>query len=214
MLKTMCLLLGALMLAACSPRDHFWKKPDIGKRYVTLNEALAAAPPARNLWLYDQGQAQLDPQLWTLTTLERLSLRKNKLAALPAEIAALNRLVWVDLGENQIAELNPALCQLPALTELYLNDNTLTGLPPEIASAKKLTYLNLDRNQLTNLPPEIIELSSLKWLRLNGNKLTALPEKIDQLAPTLKRLHLKGNPLPDEEKERLRKALPGCEIVF
>jgi hypothetical protein len=49
---------------------------------------------------------------------------------------------------------------------------------------------------------------------LNGNKLTALPEKIDQLAPSLKRLHLKGNPLPEEERNRIRKALPACEILF
>lgn len=214
MFKTLCLLLCALTLAACSPRDQFWKKPDIGKRYVTLDEALAAAPAARNLWLYDQGQTQIDPKLWKITSLERLSLRKNKLSAIPSEIAALNRLVWVDLGENQIAELNPVLCKLPALTQLYLNDNAISNLPPGIVSAKTLTYLNLDRNHLTQLPPEIVELPALKWLRLNGNQITALPEKIDQLAPTLKRLHLKGNPLPEAERDRIRKALPGCEIVF
>lgn len=214
MLKTIGLLLGALMLAACSPREHFWKKPDIGHRYVKLKEALAATPPARNLWLYDQNLTQIDPQLWTLTGLERLSLRKNKLAAIPVDVARLSRLVWLDLGENQIAALPPDLCKLPALSQLYLNDNALTELPADLGSVQTLTYINLDRNQLTALPPEIVKLSALKWLRLNGNQLKALPENIQLLAPTLKRLYLKGNPLPDPEKERIRKALPGCEIFF
>ena len=212
--KNLCLLLGALTLAACSPREHFWKKPDIGERQITLNAALTASPAARNLWLYDQALEQIDPRLWTLSSLERLSLRKNKLTAIPADIAALNRLVWVDLGENQLTDLTPAVCKLPVLTQLYLNDNAISNLPPDIASAKKLTYLNLDRNHLAALPAEITELPALKWLRLNGNQLTALPEKMDRLAPTLKRLQVRGNPLPEAEKDRIRKALPNCEVVF
>jgi len=76
---TVCLLAALLTLAACSPRDHFWKKPDIGERFTALDKAQAATPLARNLWLYNQALESVDPQLAALVSLERLSLRKNKL---------------------------------------------------------------------------------------------------------------------------------------
>jgi Leucine-rich repeat (LRR) protein len=97
---------------------------------------------------------------------------------------------------------------------LWLNDNRLTSLPSELGQLSKLTYLNLDRNPLTALPDSLGRLSNLTWLRLNQNRLTALPTDLSGLAQNLKTLYLMGNPIPDSEKERIRKALPKCRVIF
>ena len=77
-----------------------------------------------------------------------------------------------------------------------------------------LTYLNLDRNQLTELPEELGSMRSLIWLRLNHNRLTHLPRDLTGLTHNLKTLYLLGNPIPAEEKQRIREALPKCKVFF
>ena len=67
-------------------------------------------------------------------------------------------------------------------------DNQLTKLAPEIGKLTNLTELNLQGNQLSILPPEIGKLTNLKTLDLRGNKITA------------------------KDIERLKTALPQCDI--
>ncbi|EMY24782.1 leucine rich repeat protein [Leptospira interrogans serovar Australis str. 200703203] len=48
---------------------------------------------------------------------------------------------------------------------------------------------------------------------LYSNQLATLPKEIEQLK-NLKSLNLKNNQLSIEEKERIRKLLPKCQIYF
>ncbi|MGE8712328.1 leucine-rich repeat domain-containing protein, partial [Leptospira interrogans] len=63
-------------------------------------------------------------------------------------------------------------------------------LPKEIGQLKNLYNLGLGTNQLTTLPKEIGQLKKLQWLLLSVN------------------------PILPQEKERIRKLLPNCEIRF
>lgn len=206
--------LTALLVGGCSPSDQFWKKPDVGEKITSLDTASKQAATVRNLDLYSKDLKGFPAQILTLKKLERLSLRKNAVVTVPDGVAALTTLCWLDLGQAGLTELNPAVGRLPALQMLYLNDNLLTTLPASLAGLTKLTYLNADRNKLTAVPNELGRLSSLKWLRLNGNQLTALPADLTGWSQNLKRLYLKGNPIPAPEQERIRKALPACDVYF
>jgi len=206
--------LAALLVGGCSPSDQFWKKPDVGEKFTVLDAALMQPAIVRNLDLYGRDLQGFPEQTFTLTNLERLGLRKNAIRTVPDGIAALTKVYFVDLGEAGLTNIPAAFGRLPALTTLYLNDNALTVIPAGLGDAAKLMYLNLDRNKLTALPPDLGKLSSLKWLRLNGNQLTALPSDVSGWTQNLKRLYLKGNPLPESEKDRIRKALPKCDVIF
>ncbi len=92
------------------------------------------------------------------------------------------------LDGNQLKALPPGIGKLTHLTRLDLHDNQLTTLPPEIGALKKLTELDLRANQLASLPCEIEELMGLRVLDVAGNKLSA------------------------GEIERLKRAMPQCEI--
>jgi len=63
-----------------------------------------------------------------LTGLRELSLRGNRLAALPASLGRLRRLATLDLRGNQLDELPDTLLDLP-LTKLDLRWNPLRGRP-------------------------------------------------------------------------------------
>jgi leucine-rich repeat protein SHOC2 len=206
--------LSALLIGGCSPSDQFWTKPDVGEKVTSLDAAAKQAATVRNLDLYRQNLQGFPPQVLSLTALERLSLRRNAIGTVPAGITTLTKVTWLDLGQAGLTELNPAIGRMAALQTVYLNDNLLTSLPASLADLAALTYLNADRNKLTSLPNELGRLSSLKWLRLNGNQLTALPADLTGWSKSLKRLYLRGNPLPEPEKERIRKALPACDVIF
>jgi Leucine-rich repeat (LRR) protein len=144
---------------------------------------------------------------------DKLLIKISKKSDFPSEIVQLKSLTSLDLNENQLTGLPPEIEQLKSLTNLSLGENQLTSLPPEIGQLKSLTNLSLGENQLTSLPPEIGQLKSLITLDLNKNKLSSLPLEIGQLK-NLTSLNLNGNPIPEAEREKIRKLLPKCKIQF
>ena len=74
------------------------------------------------------------------------------------------------------------------------------------------TELDLASKQISDLAP-LAGLTNLKYLYLHNNN------KITDLSPlkglvNLKELYLHGNPIPDDQIEMLKKALPKCKIYF
>jgi len=214
MLRTVFLLAIATLGGGCAPSDQFWKRPDIGERITTVEDALKQPEAVRNLDLFNRNLPAFPQDILTLPNLERLSLRRNTIGELPATIARLPHLKWLDLGESKLTNAPSALNELPDLSVLYLNDNQLSELPVALGGLTKLSYLNADRNQLTAIPTPLGRMPTLKWLRLNDNRIAALPDDLSGLSKGLQRLYLRGNPIPEAEKERIRKALPNCQVIF
>lgn len=201
-------LVVALAAAGCFPQ----KAPHKLNVFTSLDKALAAPKEVECLDLHGKSLDALPADMAACTSLSELSLRQTGLSALPPCVRTFPALVLLDLGENNFTTF-PDPEALAGLTTLYLPDNSLTALPGSITRLSKLTYLNLDRNRIVELPPEIGNLQTLKWLRLNGNKIAAIPDSMVNLK-NLKRLYLKGNPLPESEKDKLKKMLPGTELIF
>jgi hypothetical protein len=130
---------------------------------------------------------------------------------------------------NDIIDLSP-LAELTKLEKLWLGGNKITDLTP-LAGLTKLEELNLDSNQIIDTSP-LAELTKLEWLSLGWNRITDLTplkglsnlkvlelhsNQITDISPLqeltdLKELYL--DPIPEEQKAMLRKALPDCKIEF
>ena len=201
--------LGIVLLSGCSPSSSCDPL-----RATTMQDAMAAPDQIEDLDLFYRRLNSFPPDILRLKNLKHLRLRTCRIGDLPVDIAYLTGLTTLDMGETSLTNLTPAAGNLVNLTRLWLNDNALTSLPREIGRLSNLEYLNLDRNQLAALPEETGSLHALKWLRLNNNQLHALPDDLSGLAQNLKTLYLMGNPIPDEERIRIRKAIPNCTVYF
>ena len=118
------------------------------------------------------------------------------------------------------------------LTELDLSNRALTDISA-LALFKNLQIVNLRGNNLENIsvlqwtrgitkldlacnsisdPTALTGLPYLETLDISGNKLSSVDVFVTMTG--LKELNLSGNNISPEQIERLRFALPGCNIIF
>jgi Leucine-rich repeat (LRR) protein len=148
-----------------------------------------------------------------LKNTKELHLNDNKLTNLPESIGNLPNLKSLILFRNKLTNLPESIGNLTNLESLYLYRNKLTSLPESIGKLTNLVRLDLVLNKLEEVPESIGNLTNLTYLNLSRNGLTSLPESIGKLT-NLVRLDLFGNPISDEEKERIKKLLPNTNILF
>ncbi|MEI8352127.1 MAG: glycosyltransferase family 39 protein [bacterium] len=184
------------------------------RRATRISEAMQDPEHLETLDLFYRRLDSFPLEIGRMNHLRQLILRTCRIGSIPPEIATLAHLETLDLGETSLTNVPPSVAELKNLKQLWMNDNRLTSLPPELGRLDNLVYLNVDRNALARLPDTIGNLRSLKWLRLNGNQLTGLPGTLSGLAQNLETLYLMGNPIPVAERDRIRKALPKCKVVF
>ncbi len=135
----------------------------------------------------------LDKVAQSYPGLDKLTLRGNAITEVPdAAFAGFERLVNLDLGNNQIRRLQDeqttgqellspqlmgkaialsAFAGLRMLRVLDLSGNHLSTLPQAL-SALPLRSLNLANNQFASLPQVITKLSELMYLSLRRNYLS------------------------------------------
>ena len=90
-------------------------------------------------------------------------------------------------GIGTLAKIREA--EVNGTTELFLAYNNITDVSP-LAGLTNLENLYLSKNQFSDLSP------------LKG------------LNPNLVFLHLQTNPIPEDQKGMIKKALPYCDIYF
>lgn len=144
-------------------------------------------------------QGQLPAALADLSQLRWLDLHNNNIGGpIPAELGRLANLEVLELSWNQLTGPIPAeLADLPQLQRLSLTDNSLSGLiPAELGQLANLRYLELSGNQLGGpIPETLADLVALEALRLSDNQLKGtIPFGLDQL-PALGEVDLSFNQL-------------------
>ena len=82
----------------------------------------------------------------------------------------------------------------------------------EISNLKKLRYLDLSDSYMSNID-NLTSLKNLNQLLLFGCGLTKLPDNIGDLAH-LKFIGLVGNNFDPTEINRIKRALPNCEVYY
>ena len=130
---------------------------------------------------------------------------------IPAELASLASLTWLDLSGNALSgPIPPELGNLANLEQLSLGYNGLSGpIPAELASLAGLTGLHLLGNALSGpIPPELGYLANLEQLILGRSALSGpIPAELGNLA-NLEQLSLAwtnlSGPIPPELGNLLR----------
>ena len=172
-----------------------------GSRRLSLSCGLETFPPEiftladtlEILDLSDNALAALPDDLARLQRLRIIFCSNNRVTELPAVLGQCSRLEMIAFRANQIGQV-PAAALPPLLRWLVLTDNQLTGLPASIGRCGRLQKLMLAGNQLESLPPELAACRRLELLRIAANRLSALPGWLLAL-PRLAWLAFAGNPL-------------------
>ena len=151
------------------------------------------------------------PNLWML------GLSRQQKIVDYSPLSKLSKLEQLTMNGCGISDLKP-LAGLKNLTILQLSQNNIADLSP-LAGLTQLNHLTLTDNKLTNEQLEhLSKLENLKFLSIGNNPYATNTNRITSLEPLLglKKLdevilmNIEG--LPNEEIDKLRKALPGCTI--
>lgn len=133
-----------------------------------------------SLELVGCGLERIPSAVFSLSNLQELDLRENKLATVE-EILSLQhcrRLVALRLWHNKITYIPDHISKLHSLETLDISWNKLRKLPSRLFYCTKLRHLDVSHNQLTTLPPEAGILQSLQFFSAAFNSLETLPEEL------------------------------------
>jgi hypothetical protein len=166
----------------------------------------------RTLNLANNRIENIPDEITEIRYIENVNFSHNKLIKLPSSILNLKVLITLNLSYNNINTIFKDNT-LWKIENLNLSNNNIIEIPKSFGLMKKLKFLDLSDNKLEVIPPEIMNLNRLEELKLDNNLLTSLPKQINKLSK-LKILKLKGNNLSEEERNRIRKALPKTMIIF
>jgi len=111
-----------------------------------------------------------------------------------------------------IKEIPSSIGNLTNLDTLRLTLGVFGKFPEEISKLQKLRYIDLTDTYLSSID-NLTSLKHLNQLLLYGCGLSKLPNDIGKLS-NLKFIGLVGNNLDTAEIDRIKKALPNCEVYF
>lgn len=173
-------------------------------QFESLSEALISKKNAQILRLNNNSEYDSFPeQLFELRELRDLSF-------FGIECDVIN--IDEPRGCKSIRTIPAEITQLSKLEYLGLTGHRIEKIPLYLKELTNLKVLNLGFNRGIDLS-NIGSLQTLKELYLHDCRIESIPEGILRLKG-LKRLVLVDNPLSEEDKAIIRKALPNCQVVF
>ncbi|KAG6962027.1 hypothetical protein JG688_00008821 [Phytophthora aleatoria] len=99
-------------------------------------------------------------------TIQKLSLVKCKLSAIPDEVRALENLRELNLAENKLEAIDGVFAASAALIKLNASHNAINSYNVPLP---QLTTLDLSANALTEFPNAVFASSQLDSFRISGN---------------------------------------------
>lgn len=188
-LRPVALFLGALLLPTLHAQDEGAYFQDVPV-YTSLREAMRSPLAVR-----------------------RLSLNRQKLTRIPAEVFELENLEELDLSRNKIREIPPAIGQLKKLRILRVQKNQIETLPEEIGRLRRLEFLDVSRNPLLRLPESLGQCTALRQIMAWDTNLTDLPLSLNQLEK-LEEVDLRAILFSRQEMQRLTESFPRVRLHF
>jgi Leucine-rich repeat (LRR) protein len=153
-------------------------------------------PPVEREWFQSLPKAMRSPD-----RVDSLTISKQKLKELPADIDKLAHVTTIEARDNWLQEVPPALFRIRTLERLFLGRNPLRAIPETLCQATKLKALDLSRTRIAALPDCFGNLPDLEQLDLDETAIAALPPSIVTLAKleslTLDKCRSLKEPIPD-----------------
>lgn len=179
---------------------------------ATVPDAIGELANLRTLLLSRTAIRTLPP-FTRATKMERIDLSHSAIKTLPS-------LAGMALGElvlDHATDLDPhaaasRIAGLHSLRTLRMGWLPLRTLPEVLEPLRTVEQLALPRAELASLPDWLERWDALCELDLRGNRFERVPSLVERL-PSLRRLLLGGNPIPEADLRAARAVMPAVEIV-
>ena len=224
-------------------RRYTLKKARFHKKKVKIldasNEQLSSIPSyiykmsnLQSLNINNNQLTEITAEVLQIRILSVLNISNNQIISVTDKIDRLRYLEYFYAGNNQLSKVPEGLFELDFIKELDLSNNKISSF--DKPDSKVLERINLSGNQLNELPsllrnrglielnvasnnltefPEKIPLKNLEHLDVSNNSIETLPENLVPYKK-LESLNLKGNPISEEERIRIREALITVDLIF
>ncbi|KAK2151009.1 hypothetical protein LSH36_379g00037 [Paralvinella palmiformis] len=180
-------------------------------RLIEIDGSLFRGMPAlSNLYLHANILESLRSNTFP-SGLETLTLYRNRLQTLPADVFNQRNLTLLNLRENNFTNLTDKLFHsLPSLMNLDLSWNRLTSIGKNVfAGSLRLRHLDFAINNIEAVHPKAFEkLGELQFLDLSDNRLSEIPGPLFANLSDLRTLYISSNQLaglPDQMSSGMRK---------
>jgi Leucine-rich repeat (LRR) protein len=171
-----------------------------GSRHM-IPERLPSARKERmvGVRVIDLNKSAYDGIMDSASTIKRIDLSELQLSKLQEDfIACLKELEKLDLAFNKLNDESfpNSFKKLEKLIELNLENNNITVLPPVLKRAKELKRLKLGYNKLATTEG-LTKFKKLQILLLDGNQLESVPRDLYNQLKRLEILHMSKNHIKD-----------------
>ena len=108
-------------------------------------------------------------------------MRGNKIKLIPADIAKLKKLRYLNLSRNDIDSIPAAFGELKSLVYVELGQNAIRYIAPQFKNLENLEYISLWENELTYFP----DCSKLNIKELDLRSIIITASQRDQIKEAL-----------------------------
>ncbi len=144
----------------------------------------------------------------------KLTLRKQKLTALPETIFQFKNLQVLNLKSNKLETFPKNITAFKYLQELIITANKIEIVTKELGELTHLKRFVAGSNNIVSIPPEIKNLKELTFLDLWGNNIGSLPIEIQDLKDNLKEIDMRVIMMNKAEHKKIEALLPNTKIRF
>lgn len=136
----------------------------------------------------------LPPEICYFSNLQALDLSRNvgSLSFLPKEISGLNKLVYLNLSNNNFSSFPLEICELKSLVSLHFYNNKLSSFPIEMSKMSSLRNLFFDYNSFSSFPT-VLESLSLREISFDVNPFVYVDNSYQILESIANRMGLNKN---------------------
>ena len=149
------------------------------------------------------------------TNAKVLDMRNKGLTKVTSDVYSQTGTTDLILSNNNIRTLPSEMGKMTSVVIFKVDHNILDGsLIGEIRQMSKLRQLDVSYNKMTGMPAEIGQLDNLETLNYSYNNISGLPNEVANLKNSLKEFNLTGNPLSQDQINKLKTSLPNTNIIF
>ncbi|CAD5115305.1 DgyrCDS4293 [Dimorphilus gyrociliatus] len=160
-----------------------------GQGLTAIANSILERTEIERLNLSSNNLRALNSDVKKLVNITHLDLSRNTIkcshahdyGGLPAELAKLAHLEYLNIAECNFTIIPPTIWLLRRLKKLDLSRNKINVLPPDVGQLSGLQWFAIQHANLSTLPPEIALCQNLEHLILWGNAIDSLPETLKQM---------------------------------